>query len=65
MTENVTRIAQNIAVMSGYHGTMTAEEVDEFCERFNTKQFCNGYLRQIVFTPITTNTFKFHTEQMP
>lgn len=64
MSENVTRIARNIAVMPGYHGTMSAIEVDEFCDRFSTQQFCNGNLRQIVFTPITANTFKFHTEPM-
>ncbi len=62
MSENVSRIANNIAAMPSYHGTMTAKEVDEFLERFSTQQFCNGHLRQIVFTPITKNTFKFHTE---
>jgi hypothetical protein len=65
MSDNVTRIARNIAVMPGYHGTLTAKEVDEFCDRFSTQHFCNGHLRQIVFTPITANTFKFHTEQLP
>ena len=64
MSENVTRIARNLSVMPGYHGTVTAKEVDEFCERFSTQQFCNGYLRQIVFTQITGNTFKFHTEEV-
>lgn len=41
MSENVTRIARNVSVMPGYHGTVTAKEVDEFCERFSTQQFCN------------------------
>ena len=60
-TANVTRIAGNISVMPGYHGTMTAKEVDEYCIRFSNPSFCNGSMRQVIFTPITKNVFKFHS----
>jgi len=56
------RILNNMARMPGYHGTTTKDVVDEMCERFSLAVFCNGHLRNIVFTPITDKSFSFKTE---
>ena len=55
------RIVSNMARMPSYHGTTTAEVVDEICRNFSTFVMCNGYGRNIVFTPITKNTIAFKT----
>lgn len=56
------RILSNMSSMAGYHGTTSAEVVDYMCENYSLTVFCNGYLRNVVFTPITTRNFAFKTE---
>ena len=56
------RILDNMARVAGYHGTTTKEVVDYFCENWSMTVFCNGQLRNIIFTPITANHFAFKTE---
>ena len=56
------RIVGNMCRMPGYNGITTPDVVDEICRRFSTFVMCNGYGRNMVFTPITLNTIKFSTE---
>jgi len=53
------RIVGNMCRMPDYHGTTTADVVDEICENTGTFIFCNGRGRNIVFTPITQKSFAF------
>ena len=56
------RLLGNMSRMAGYHGTTTADVVDYMCQNYSMTVFCNGYLRNIVFTPITQKSFSFKTE---
>ena len=56
------RIMENAAVMPEYHGTTTVDVVEKILDRCNGQFFCNGQLREFVFTPITKSRYKFHTE---
>lgn len=56
------RILCNISTLPYHHGVTTVDVVDYFCEKYDTAIFCNGYLRKIVFTPITTKSYSFRTE---
>jgi hypothetical protein len=56
------RILGNMSRGAGYHGTTTADVVDYMCQNYSMTVFCNGYLRNIVFTPITQKSFSFKTE---
>ena len=56
------RLLNNMSSMSAYHGTTTADVVDYMCENYSMTVFCNGQLRNILFTPITTKNFSFRTE---
>ena len=56
------RILGNMSSMAAYHGTTTADVVDYFCENWSMTVFCNGYLRNVIFTPITPRHFSFKTE---
>lgn len=64
MSDNVTRAAHNLCVMPACNGTMTNKEVDEYIDRFGTELFCNGEMRSVIFTPITKNHYKFHSEPL-
>lgn len=55
------RIVSNMARMASFHGTTTPEIIDEICRDFSTFIICNGYGRNMVFTPITKNTIAFKT----
>jgi hypothetical protein len=56
------RILNNMSSMAGYHGTTTADVVDYMVENWSMTVFCNGQLRNIIFTPITGRNFSFKTE---
>ena len=56
------RILVNMSQVAGYHGTTTADVVDFMCENYSMTVFCNGLLRNIIFTPITAKSFAFKTE---
>ena len=56
------RILGNMSRMAGYHGTTTADVVDFMGENYSMTVFCNGLLRNIVFTQITAKSFAFKTE---
>lgn len=56
------RIMHNAAVMPGYHGVVTSDVVDQILDACGGQIFCQGSLRDFVFTPITPTSFKFHTE---
>jgi hypothetical protein len=56
------RILGNMSSMAGYHGSCSAAVVDYMVENYSLLVFCNGYLRKIVFTPITKNNYTFKTE---
>jgi hypothetical protein len=60
--EEYKRIMHNAAVMPGYNGTTTAAVVDKILDICGGQIFCNGALRDFVFTPITKNHYRFHTE---
>lgn len=60
--KEASRIVGNMTQMVGYHGTASAEVVDEILSRFSNPVFCYGEARNMVFTPITTKTFAFKTE---
>ena len=55
------RILSNMCRVPAYNGTTTTDVVDYMCQNFSTFQFCNGYGRNIVFTPITQNSIAFKT----
>ena len=52
----------NMARNPHWHGTLTTDVVDDMMARYSDTVYCNGYLRRIVFTPITENTIAFKTE---
>lgn len=56
------RLLDGMARMSAYHGTTTIDVADYFCENWSMTVFCNGQLRNIIFTPITAKNFSFKTE---
>ena len=56
------RIINNSCRMAIYHGTTTADVVDEILDKTGGQVMCGGYLREFVFTPITKKTFKFKTQ---
>ena len=56
------RIMHNACAMPGYNGTTTSDVVDKILDACNGQVFCNGQLREFVFTPVTAKHFKFHTE---
>ena len=60
--KEASRILGNMARMAGYHGTTTSDVVDYMCENYSMTVFCNGLLRNIVFTPMTSRNFSFKTE---
>lgn len=55
------RIVGNMCRVPGFNGTTTPEIVDEIFLNFSNPIYCNGYLRDMVFTPITKNTIAFKT----
>jgi len=56
------QILGNMSGMAGYHGSCSAAVVDYMVENYSMTVFCNGYLRNIVFTPITHKNYSFKTE---
>jgi hypothetical protein len=60
--KEASRLLGNMSSVPGYHGTTSAEVVDYICENFSMTVFCCGYLRNIVFTPITAKHYSFRTE---
>ena len=56
------RIMHNAASMPGYHGTTTADVVDQILDACGGQVICNGSIREFVFTPITQKSFSFKTE---
>jgi DeoR/GlpR family transcriptional regulator of sugar metabolism len=62
LAKEASRLLGNMSSMAGYHGTTTADVVDYMAEKYSMTVFCNGLLRNIVFTPITSKTFSFKTE---
>ena len=56
------RLLDGMARMPGYHGTCSKAVVDYFAENWSMTVFCNGDLRNIIFTPITDRNFSFKTE---
>ena len=56
------RILKNMSSAAGYNGVCSAAVVDYMVENLDLTVFCNGYLRKIVFTPITKNNYTFKTE---
>ena len=55
------RILGNCARVPQYHGSVTADEVDEIMGICGGEVFCNGHLREFVFKKITPKTFTFKT----
>jgi hypothetical protein len=55
------RIMGNLCSNPLWHGTTTTAVVDEICKNYSTFILCNGYGRNVVFTPITENTISYHT----
>jgi len=60
--KEASRILGNMARVAGYHGTTTVDVVDYMCANYSMTVFCNGCLRNIIFTPITSKSFSFRTE---
>jgi len=56
------RIVGNMYRMAGYHGTTTADVVDDICANHSMIVICYGQVRRMVFTPITAKTIAFKTE---
>lgn len=61
MMDEASRIVGNLCRNPYWNGTTTPEIVDEICKRFSTFIMCNGYGRNIIFTPITANTIAYKT----
>lgn len=60
--KEASRLLGNMSGMAGYHGTCSAAVVDYIAENYSMTVFCNGYLRNIIFTPITQKHYSFKTE---
>ena len=60
--KEASRLLGNMASMAGYHGTCSAAVADYFAENYSMTVFCNGYLRNVIFTPATKNIYSFKTE---
>jgi len=56
------RIIHCAARMPMFHGSTTANVVDEILASCGGQIICNGHLREFVFTKITENSFTFKTE---
>lgn len=56
------RLLGNMSNVAGYHGTCSAAVADFIMENYSMTVFCNGLLRNIVFTPISQKNFSFKTE---
>lgn len=55
------RLLDGMSRIAAYHGTTTVDVVDYMCENYSMTVFCNGQLRNIVFTPVTAKNFSFKT----
>ena len=60
--KEASRLLRNMSSMAGYHGTCSTAVADYMVENFSMTVFCNGLLRNIVFTPVTKNHYSFKTE---
>lgn len=59
--DEATRIVSNCCTNAHVNGHTTAAVVDEILDRFSNPVMCYGHLREIIFTPVTASTFKYHT----
>lgn len=62
LKKEASRLLGNMSSMAGWHGTCSAELADYIAENYSMTVFCNGYLRNIIFTPATRNHYNFKTE---
>jgi hypothetical protein len=60
--KEASRLLGNMSSMAGYHGTCSAAVADYIAENYSMTVFCNGCLRNIIFTPATKNFYSFKTE---
>jgi hypothetical protein len=60
--KEASRLLGNMSGMANYHGTCSAAVADYIAENYSMTVFCNGYLRNIIFTPATQNHYIFKTE---
>lgn len=60
--EEANRIMRASCRVPLWHGSTTADVVDEILKSCGGQVICNGRLRNFVFTPITKNSFLFKTE---
>jgi len=60
--KEASRLLNNMSSMAGYHGTCSAAVADYIAENYSMTVFCNGCLRNIIFTPITQKHYSFKTE---
>ena len=56
------RLLGNMSIMADYHGTCSAAVAEHIVENYSMTVFCNGLLRNIVFTPCIRNHYSFKTE---
>lgn len=63
LKSEASRLLRNMSVSAGWHGTCSAAVADYIAENYSMTVFCNGYLRNIIFTPATRNYYSFRTEE--
>ena len=59
--KEASRLLGNMSSMADYHGACSAAVADYMAENYSMTVFCNGLLRNIIFTPITRNQYSFKT----
>jgi hypothetical protein len=63
LKKEASRLLRCMSSMAGFHGTCSAAVADYMAENYSMTVFCNGYLRNIIFTPATRNYYSFRTEE--
>lgn len=64
MTEEAKRILNNLSRVTSWNSTVNPSTAEEIYESCGGSLYCNGFLRDVVITPITQNLFKIHTTEI-
>lgn len=60
--QEVSRAMRFLAGMKSAETTLTEMQVNYWLDNHSSTLFCNGELRQVIFTPITSTRYKVHTK---
>lgn len=60
--QEVSRVMRFLAGMPSAESTLTETQVNYWLDNYSLTLFCNGELRQVIFTSITSTRYKVHTK---